>query len=200
MAVIELFVTECIKSVLKIVEGIVEGFAKRTDRLRKHAYRLVEGLSLLDEDIAKLLDLINEAEKSGDKHFLDRFEPTVSRTRRVAPVESTRIDTILNDIMETLEGLEVSTDVIRMRYSVYKNFHDIKMMKRFIWSESFLLSALRHSGIGSRTDRVPRTRELSPEKVQEALMEIRTVCVALRARIAAFIRDNYKITDLPSGR
>ena len=29
MAVIELFVTECIKSVLKIVEGIVEGFAKR---------------------------------------------------------------------------------------------------------------------------------------------------------------------------
>ena len=81
MAVIELFVTECIKSVLKIVEGIVEGFAKRTDRLRKHAYRLVEGLSLLDEDIAKLLDLINEAEKSGDKHFLDRFEPTVIRHR-----------------------------------------------------------------------------------------------------------------------
>jgi hypothetical protein len=127
MAVAELFLTECVKSALKIVEGIAEGFTKRTDKLRKHAYLIVKGLTLLDEDISKLQDLIGEAQRSNDEHFLERWETNVSRTHRVRPVECPRLEAILNDITDTLEALEYTTDMISMRYSVYKNFHDIRM-------------------------------------------------------------------------
>jgi hypothetical protein len=73
-------------------------------------------------------------------------------------------------------------------------------VKQFIWTERFLLKALRHSSIRSQSDGLPREVNLSPEGMQDALTKIKTVCVELRAKIAEFIRENYKITDLPSGR
>jgi hypothetical protein len=189
VAIAELIIGEGIKSAFKVVSEAAERWLQPRDELLRSAYVILDCMKGLAADLDRLLEIVNSPYASGKETVLGVREDGMA-------VDFIKIDPRLREISQSLlsniDTISNHFSTIEPTYSVYKGLKEAHYLGWLIQFDHMNIhkSELPEGDLFSK---------LSAADTEEVLRGLKILCAQVRADIADFIKQNYKVRDTPDG-